>query len=144
MTPGQGAYEIYRQTVGRAHESWEQIPGYHKGWEAVAAALAVKPEPEPVPGIYVDGLIQDAEVMHRQDDDGLTVRMTMAFPRAQRHHKAPGATGPMLNELLLAAQQSYSVVRLSVVSKAAVLNEFARLNPDGTVRQYASEDEGTW
>jgi hypothetical protein len=155
MTPGQIALEAFigqlspggffldAMPTAWSQASTEMRKAFEAAAEAVTKAAQVAPPKEVMPKLYVDAILRQDVVMSWSENNAtqsieLTLPVVVPIVSLTR-----GSNGPVLKDLIDAVSRPGGVLRLVATSDEQARSEFARINPDGSVREM-SEVEGTW
>jgi hypothetical protein len=152
MTPGQIALEAFigqlspggffldAMPTAWSQASTEMRKAFEAAAEAVTKAAQVAAPKEVMPKLYVDTRLESCELTVSPNVDAMKVRLDLVVPSV---NALRGSVGHDLNKVLTGAREHTGVLRLTLTSDEQARSEFARINPDGTLREM-SEVEGTW
>lgn len=136
----------WNKTDSKITQSWDGLVETQKvRWRAMAQVvldMASQIERDP-PSDYVEARVEKIEVQQNANFDGQTMSIKLLVPRTSRYTRNPGAQQRALSGFAMAAADQRNVVRMSIVSDDKVKSDFARIESDGTMRDY-SPNEATW
>lgn len=147
---GQIAYEMHCEAQGIDVQlpkyAWAGLEDTGKDtWEHVAGAVTrAASERQKVDINYIDVAAHSFYLSVNESTGGEFLHLETPVPKAQRHHKTPGATGAIVGRMNAEVAKAGKMFRISVIDESTVRSEAERIDREtGEVRELL-DNEGTW